>query len=93
MAKDPERPEPVAEERGVEPAEVELLSLLCLHVRTQLEQHQLAERVGDVRRVEAPAFGLATRAGLFQQGLFAEEPDALFDGQVLGVQPQPDHEA
>jgi UTP--glucose-1-phosphate uridylyltransferase len=42
------RPQPQTEQRGVESTEVELLPLLCLHVGPQLQQHQLAERVGDV---------------------------------------------
>ena len=66
---------------------------LRLVVLAQLQQHQLAGRIDDVRGIEGAALGLAARARLFQEGLLAEEAHALLDRHVLAVQADADDEA
>ena len=60
----PERRGAVAEQRVVERAQRERLALLLLVVLAQLQQHQLADAVDEIRRIERAALGLAPRAAL-----------------------------
>ena len=64
----------------------EALALLRLHVLPQLHQNQLAEGIHPITWVEGAALGLLAGAALLEERRFAEEPDALLDAPVLGVQ-------
>ena len=69
----------------MERAQRKCLPLLLLVVLAELEQHQLADAVDQVRRVEGPAFGLAARTRLFHERFVAEHAHALLDRHVLGA--------
>ena len=64
----------------------EALPLLRLHVLPQLHQDQLAEGIHPITRIEGAALGFLPGAALLQERRLAEEPDALLDAPVLGVQ-------
>ena len=70
-----------------------LVALLLLVVVPQLEQHQLADRVDQIRRVEGAALGFAPRAALLQVRFLAEVADALLHRHVFGVEPYAHDEA
>ena len=88
----PERYSAVAEQAVVELPQRELRSSLGLVVLAELHDHQFAERIDDVGRIEGPAFGLAPRAALFEERLLLEEPDTLLHRHVLAVQSNANHE-
>src|SRR5688572_32694666 len=62
-----------------------LRALLLLVITAQLQQHQLASRVHQVRRIESASLGLAPRAAFFHEALIAEKPDALLHRPILHV--------
>src|SRR5438045_109620 len=86
LTMEPEGSGALAEKRIVERSQRVRLALLRLPVLAQLQQHQLADRVDEVRRIERAALGLAPRAALFHECFFAEAAYALFDGEIFGVQ-------
>src|SRR5580704_10133867 len=83
----------LAEQGVVEGAQRERSSLLLLVILPELQEHQLADAVDEIGRIEGAAFGLAARAALFHERLLAKESDALLDGHVLGMEPDADDKA
>ena len=90
---EPERRGALAEQRVVKRAQRKRLALLLLVVLPQLEQHQLADGVDEIRRIERAALRFAPRAALLHERLLAEVAHALLDRHVLGVQLDADDEA
>src|SRR5205814_1176676 len=92
LTMEPEGRGALREQRVVKRSEVERLALLRLVVLAQLEQHQLADGVDEIGRIERAALGFAPRAALLHERLVAEIADALFDGHVFRVQLDADDE-
>src|SRR5262249_21636610 len=82
----------VGEQRVVERAERERLALLRLPVLPQLEQHQLAGGVDEIRRIEGAALRLPACVPLLEERLLAKEPNALLHRHVFSMQLYPDDE-
>ena len=88
-----ERRRALLQQRVVERAQRERCRPGCVFTSLpELLQHQLADRVDQVRRIERAALGLATRVGFLEKRVLAEHPHALLDRQILGVQPDRDDE-
>src|ERR1700674_854474 len=83
----------LVEQGVVEGTQRECLPLLLFVVLPEFQEHQLADAVDEVGRIERAPFGLATRAALLHERFLPEEPDALLDGHILCVQPDADDEA
>ena len=71
----------------------ELRALLRFVVASQLQHHQLANCVHEIRGVERSPLRLASRRRLLQECFVAEEPHPLFDREVFAVQTDADDTA
>src|SRR5580765_3615217 len=92
LTMEPEGRGTLGEQRVVKRSEVERFTLLRLVVLAELEQHQLADGVDEICRIECATLRLTPRTALLHERLVTEVADPLLHGHVLRVQLDADDE-
>src|SRR5947208_6968215 len=76
----------------MKPAQRVCRTCVRFEILPELEHHQLARSVEHVTRIEGAPLRLPPGTRLLEEGFLPEQPDALFDRQILTVKPDADNE-
>ena len=83
----PEGQAPLAEQTVMKPLEREAVSLHHFGIRSQLQEHQLAQRMQHIPRIERAALGLVTRMAFLKIRLITEQAHPLLNRKIFRVKP------